>query len=86
MRSRIQLPETKTSFWTPSRTIISTAIVTLFVVCGSCTVSSVVSFFLKPASVFPTSIPWIHKESECKHTNRTWEDGKCWDYEHGITF
>lgn len=86
MRSKIQAPKTNIRFWTPNRIIFSTAIVTLFVVCGSCTVNSILSLFVKPASVFPTSIPWIHKESECKHTNRTWEDGKCWDYEHGITF
>lgn len=86
MRSRIQAPGTNISFWTPSRIAFSTVILTLFLVCGSCTVNSIVSLFFKPTSVFPTSIPWIHEESECKHTNRTWEDGKCWDYEHGITF
>ncbi|MGB6301729.1 MAG: hypothetical protein WBF90_36870 [Rivularia sp. (in: cyanobacteria)] len=86
MRSRIKAPKTDIPFWTPGRIILSSAILTLFIVCGSCTVNSILSLFIKPTSVFPTSIPWIHKESECKHTNRTWEDGKCWDYEHGITF
>ena len=85
MRSRIQAPGTNI-FWTPGKIIFSTAILALFIVGGSCTVYSIVSFFLKPASVFPTSIPWIHQESECNHTNRTWEDDKCWDREHGMTF
>ncbi|MGB3650507.1 MAG: hypothetical protein WBA41_04750 [Rivularia sp. (in: cyanobacteria)] len=85
MRSRIQAPGTNI-FWTPSRIIFSTAILTLFIVCGSCTVNSIVSLFLKPVSIFPTSIPWIHNQSECKHTNRTWHDDKCWDYEHDMTF
>jgi hypothetical protein len=86
MRSKIQAHGTNTSFWTPGRIVFSTGILTIFIVSSFCTANYIVSFFLKPVSVFPTSIPWIHKESECKHTNRTWEDGKCWDYEHGITF
>lgn len=86
MRSRLQTPGTNISFWNPSRIIISTVLMILLTVCGSCTIYTVVSMFLKPVSVFPTSIPWIKNESECKHTNRTWEDGKCWDDEHGITF
>ncbi|AFY58886.1 hypothetical protein Riv7116_6558 [Rivularia sp. PCC 7116] len=86
MRSRIQPPGTKIPFWTPSKIIFSSVILTLLIVCGSCTIYSVVSFLLQPVSIFPTSIPWIHNESECKHTNRTWKDDACWDYEHGITF
>ncbi|WP_414621080.1 hypothetical protein [Calothrix sp. CCY 0018] len=57
MRSRIQAPGTNISVWTPGRIILSTAILTLFIVGGSCTVNSIVSLFLKSASVFPTSIP-----------------------------
>jgi heme/copper-type cytochrome/quinol oxidase subunit 1 len=34
----------------------------------------------------PTSIPWINNQSDCKHTNRTWRDNKCWDYEHNPMF
>ncbi|BAY86246.1 hypothetical protein NIES267_57520 [Calothrix parasitica NIES-267] len=86
MRFIIPTSVTNRSFWTPARIALSTAILALFIVCGSCTINSIISLFMKPASVFPTSIPWIHNESECKHTNRTWEDGKCWDYEHGMTF
>ena len=86
MRFIIPTSSSNGSFWTPTRIAFSTVILVLFIVCGSCTVNSIISLFIKPVSVFPTSIPWIHNESECKHTNRTWRDGKCWDYEHGITF
>ena len=86
MRFIIPTSLTQGSFWTPTRITFSSAILALFIVCGSCTIKSVISLFIKPASVFPTSIPWIQNESECKHTNRTWKDGQCWDYEHGMTF
>lgn len=86
MRSKFQTSGTNISFWTPSRVIFSTVILTLLIVCGSCTIHFAASLFLKPVSTFPTSIPWIKSESECNHRNRTWQDDKCWDYEHGITF
>ncbi|MBE9212145.1 hypothetical protein IQ247_05360 [Plectonema cf. radiosum LEGE 06105] len=86
MRSRLEAPRAKITFWTPSRIIFSTTIMSLLIVSGYCTIYSVMSLFIKPVAVFPTSIPWIHSESECKHTNRTWQDGKCWDYEHDMTF
>ncbi len=85
MRFRLQSTGSNIPFWNPSKIIISTIILTLLIVCGTCTVYSLVSFFITP-SIFPTSIPWIHSESECKHTNRTWKDDKCWDYEHDMTF
>ena len=86
MRSRLQAPRANTTFWNPSRIIVSTVITTLLIVCGSCTVHFILSLLFQPASVFPTSIPWINSESMCKHTDRTWQDGKCWDYEHDMTF
>lgn len=86
MRSRLEAPRANITFWTPTRIIFSTIIMSLLIACGYCTVYSVMSLFFKPVAVFPTSIPWIHSESECKHTNRTWQDGKCWDYEHDMTF
>ncbi len=86
MRSRIQNPGKNICFWTPYRIIFSTVILTLLIVCGSCTINFLASFFLRPVSIFPTSIPWIHTEYECKHTNRIWRDEKCWDYEHDMTF
>lgn len=73
-------------FWSPKRIIFSTVILILLIVSGSCCINFVVSLFLKPVSIFPTSIPWINRESECKHTNRTWRNGECWDYEHDVTF
>lgn len=86
MRSRLQTPRKSIPFWTPSKIVFSTVILTLLIVCGSCTIHFVVSLFFQPISIFPTSIPWIHSEYQCKHTNRTWRDGKCWDYEHDMTF
>ncbi len=47
--------------------------------------SSINSIFT-PISPYPTSIPWINNQSECRHTNRTWQDGKCWDSEHSPMF
>lgn len=86
MQSKIQTPKRKTSFWTPNRIIFSTIFVTLFMSCGCCTLSFVVSLLAKPLTVSPTSIPWINNEFECKHTKRVWLEGECWDNEHGITF
>ena len=86
MRYRIQNTSTSLSFWNPRRIIISTVMMILLIVCGSCTIKVLSSLFFKPVSVFPTSIPWIHSEAECKHTNRTWQDDECWDYEHDMTF
>lgn len=86
MRSRLQAPRANTTFWNPSRIIVSTVIMALLIVCGSCTVHFILSLLFQPVSVFPTSIPWINSESQCKHTDRMWHDGKCWDYEHDMTF
>jgi hypothetical protein len=47
--------------------------------------SSLTSTFI-PTPPYPTSIPWIDNQSECRHTNRTWHDGKCWDSEHSPMF
>ena len=86
MYSKLQNSTKNISFWNPSKVIFSTVILTLFIVSGSCSINFVVSLFFKPVSIFPTSIPWIHSESECKHTNRMWSDNQCWDYEHDMTF
>ncbi|BAY99264.1 hypothetical protein NIES37_32430 [Tolypothrix tenuis PCC 7101] len=40
----------------------------------------------KSKAYYPTSIPWISDQSECENTNRTWSDGKCWDYQHSPDF
>ena len=86
MYSKRHTPAKNISFWTPSRIIFSTVILTLLIGSGSCCVNFVTSLFLKPVSAFPTSIPWIHSEAECKHTKRMWQDNQCWDYEHSMTF
>jgi hypothetical protein len=40
------------------------------------------------SSDHPASIPWLQEKSECEHSNsnRTWGEGKCWDYEHNPMF
>ena len=59
---------------------------TLLMISGTCTLNFIASLFIKPVSVFPTSIPWIHSQSQCNHTNRVWLDNQCWDYEHDMEF
>ncbi|MCU0566376.1 MAG: hypothetical protein MUF49_07245 [Oculatellaceae cyanobacterium Prado106] len=41
----------------------------------------------QPAEIsHPTAIPWINNEAECRHTNRTWRENKCWDGEWSHRF
>ncbi|MGM3305106.1 hypothetical protein ACSQ6I_03825 [Anabaena sp. WFMT] len=40
----------------------------------------------QPNSTFPTSLPWINDENQCKRANKTWSDDRCWDDEHNPTF
>ena len=86
MRSKFKTSRINLSFWTPSRIVFSGVILTSFIVSGFCAIQFSVSLLLQPVSISPTSLPWIKSEAECKHTNRMWENGKCWDDEHGITF
>jgi hypothetical protein len=61
----------------------------LFVIAAcSYTIFSVALSLLTPLTTldYPTSIPWINDESECEHTSRVWNDGKCWDSEHSPNF
>lgn len=83
---QIKTHQVNTTFWTRSRIIFSTTYMTLLMIGGNCTLKSLVSSLSQPISVFPTSIPWIHTESHCEHTNRVWREEQCWDYEHNMTF
>ncbi|MEH1826952.1 MAG: hypothetical protein V7L22_16575 [Nostoc sp.] len=47
---------------------------------------SLVSSIVSSSVISPTSIPWIENKSDCQNTNRTWQDNKCWDYEHSLMF
>ncbi|NEQ43527.1 MAG: hypothetical protein F6K00_08185 [Leptolyngbya sp. SIOISBB] len=45
--------------------------------------------FLQPESIgdsHPVEIPFITTEQECVDSNRSWENGKCIDYEHDRRF
>jgi hypothetical protein len=35
---------------------------------------------------YPTGIPWIDNEAECKNSGRDWQEGVCWDSEHDPVF
>ncbi|WGV25704.1 hypothetical protein [Halotia branconii] len=75
--------------WTPSNIIFLIGFLIVLLASSYATfffiLSSVTSTFT-PTSPYPTSIPWIDNQSECRHTNRTWRDGKCWDSEHSPMF
>jgi hypothetical protein len=38
------------------------------------------------AEAHPTALPWLETEAACKHTDRVWKDGDCWDKEHSPDF
>ena len=86
MYFKLQNSDRNISFWSRRKIIFTTVFLMLLISSGSCFIYFVVSLFSRPISIFPTSIPWINGESECKHANRIWRDGECWDYEHDMTF
>lgn len=49
-------------------------------------VLSSVSSIILSSDTNPTSIPWIDNKFDCQYSSRTWQDSKCWDYEHNPTF
>lgn len=49
-------------------------------------VLSSVSSIVLSSDANPTSIPWIYNKFDCQSSTRTWQDNKCWDYEHNPTF
>ncbi|MEA5620919.1 hypothetical protein VB711_24220 [Cronbergia sp. UHCC 0137] len=75
------------TFWTPSNILFFLMVFIILAISGLTTFSFVFSSSgILPKSFYPTSIPWIYKQSECEHTGRNWRNGKCWDNEHSPTF
>ncbi|WP_017316392.1 hypothetical protein [Mastigocladopsis repens] len=73
--------------WTPGNIVFLIGLFIILLTSSFTTFSFVFSLLTSvPTSPHPTSIPWLHNQSECKHTGRTWRDGKCWDYEHNPMF
>ncbi|MEA5505324.1 hypothetical protein VB735_19860 [Halotia wernerae UHCC 0503] len=70
----------------PSNIIFIIGFLIVLLASGYATFSFIFSSTFIPTSTYPTSIPWIDNQSECRHTNRIWRDGKCWDSEHSPTF
>lgn len=72
---------------TPGNIVFLLGFFTILLTCGF-TTSSLVSSSLTSTSdsSFPTSIPWLHNQSECEHTGRSWRKGECWDSEHNPMF
>ena len=87
MKAKCNKKIKKNIFWTPSRITYCTVFLTLFSICGACTLSFISSIIPQEISVAPTSLPWIKSEIDCDNTaGRVWSENQCWDSEHGITF
>ena len=74
-------------FWTPVNILFLMGFLIILSACSY----TIFSFALPsltplPTLFYPTSIPWIYDKSECEHTSRIWNDGKCWDTEHSPNF
>ncbi|WP_414574742.1 hypothetical protein [Anabaena sp. CCY 9402-a] len=89
-KQRLQYAKVLYPLWTPSNIIFLFVFFIILSVCSFATFSSLLSTFSSISnanfSPSPTSIPWIFDKSECEHTSRTWENGKCWDSEHNPMF
>ncbi|MBD2362171.1 hypothetical protein H6G36_13415 [Anabaena minutissima FACHB-250] len=89
-KQRSQYGKVLYPLWTASNIIFLILFLMILSGCSLVIFSSLLSSFSSishsSSSVSPTSIPWIFDKSECEHTDRTWEDGKCWDSEHNPMF
>jgi hypothetical protein len=89
-KQRLQYAKALFPLWTPSNIIFLIVFSMILSVCSFATFASLFSSFRSisnsSSSPSPTSIPWIFDKSECEHTGRTWEGGKCWDGEHNPMF
>jgi hypothetical protein len=89
-KQRLQYAKALFPLWTPSNIIFLIVFSMILSVCSFATFASLLSSFRSisnsSSSPSPTSIPWIFDKSECEHTGRTWEGGKCWDDEHNPMF
>ena len=88
-RSQVRLRSEKSlyPFWTPANILFVIGFLIILSACSYTIFSSVLSSLTPISSSFyPTSIPWIDDKSECEHTGRIWNNGKCWDSEHSPNF
>ncbi|MEH2326362.1 MAG: hypothetical protein V7K32_22930 [Nostoc sp.] len=88
-RSKMRLRSERSlyPFWTPGNILFFIGFLIILSICTYTIFSSVLSS-LTPmsSSYYPTSIPWIEDKSECEHTGRIWNHGKCWDSEQSPNF
>jgi hypothetical protein len=86
-KQRLQYERSVYSLWTPGNIVFLMGFLMILLTSGFTTFSFVFSSLTSVStSPHPTSIPWLQNESECKHTGRSWRNGKCWDYEHNPLF
>lgn len=89
MRDRLSIQKGKSQFSTSAKVMLFTAFVAILPTSTFCTASLIMSYVGSTSTAsasHPTSIPWLNDKSQCEHTHRTWEDNKCWDYEHSPMF
>ncbi|MEA5553607.1 hypothetical protein VB713_21960 [Anabaena cylindrica UHCC 0172] len=74
-------------FWTFGNILFLMALSFIFIVGSISTLFLMKSLIPKQSnSIFPTSLPWIQNETQCKRANKNWSDDRCWDSEHNPTF
>ncbi|BBD69053.1 hypothetical protein NIES4072_36170 [Nostoc commune NIES-4072] len=74
-------------FWTPANILFLLGFLIILWICSYTIFSSALSSLTPTSSsYYPTSIPWINDKSECEHTGRIWNHGKCWDFEQSPNF
>lgn len=74
-------------FWAPANILFLIGFIIILSICSYTIFSSALSSLTPTSSsYYPTSIPWIDDKSECEHTGRIWNDGKCWDSEQSPNF
>jgi hypothetical protein len=91
MRDRLNVKKSQFRFWNPTNIILLSAFAAILATSGFYTASFVFSYVSSAStsmsiSSHPASIPWLDNEAKCKHTHRTWHNGKCWDSEHNLLF
>lgn len=88
-RSKVRLRSEKGlyPFWTPANILFLIGFLIILSTCSYTIFSFALSSLTRTSSShYPTSIPWIDDKSECEHTGRIWNNGKCWDREHSPNF
>ncbi|PHM11325.1 hypothetical protein [Nostoc sp. 'Peltigera malacea cyanobiont' DB3992] len=82
-KARLRLEKGLYPFWTPANILF---LIGFLIILSACSYTIFSSLTPLSRSYYPTSIPWIYDKSECEHTSRIWNDGKCWDSEHSPNF